>query len=247
MRVVSGALDAVQLSKLPGVDMIPGIDKVPGLRDIPGLGRLFGGKAEPKPEAPPLVFELSPGATRLPDDARRKLEPLFASLRDDAKLAVTVEHQLGSADRARFEKMTRPRQQDLAALGARLRRKRDGLAARHEALAAEARGALAMGRAAAAASATQDLRAVDRELAVAEQAIDQVFSLHGEITPRDDDRMVRRACVMFAELRLADLRDLFGAAGIEDLATRLDVRPVRATPAPDLVNSRIVIRTRAQL
>jgi hypothetical protein len=50
---------------------------------------------------------------------------------------------------------------------------------------------------------------------------------------------------MYAELRLADLRDLLEAQGIGDLSSRIDVRPVRATPTPDLVNSRIVIRTRA--
>jgi uncharacterized protein DUF748 len=239
MRIVSGALDAVQLSQ------IPGFDKLPGLSDIPGLGRLFG-KSEPKAEAPPLVLELAPGATRLPDDARRRLQPLFDSLRDDEKLRVTIEHQLGSADQERLQKLARPRQGDLAALGSRLRRRRDELAARHDALSAEARGAFAMGRAPAAATTTQDLRAVDRELAVVEQAIDQVYALHGEIAPRDDDRLVRRACVMYAELRLADLRDLLDAQGIGDLSTRIDVRPVRATPAPELVNSRIVIRTRAQ-
>lgn len=238
MRIVSGALDAVQLSQ------IPGFDKLPGLSDIPGLGRLFK-KSEPKADAPPIFVELAPGATRLPDDAPHRLQPLFDHLRDDETLRVTIEHQLGSADQERLRKLARPQQADLAALGTRLRRRRDELAARHDALSAEARGAFAMGRAAAAAATTQDLRAVDRELDVVEQAMDQVFSLHGEITPRDDDRIVRRGCVMFAELRLADLRDLLEAQGIGDLSSRIDVRPVRATPTPDLVNSRIVIRTRA--
>jgi hypothetical protein len=77
-----------------------------------------------------------------------------------------------------------------------------------------------------------------------ERGLDDVLALHGERMPRDDERLLRRGCVMFAELRLAELRDIIDASGIPEIAERLDVRPARATPVDGVSRSRILVRAR---
>jgi hypothetical protein len=244
MRVVSGAIDSVQLSQIPGFDQIPGIDMVPGLKDLPGLNRLLGRKPEEEISSEPIVLELAPGATRLPDDAAKTLEPLLEQMRKDDSIAVTVWHELGSGDRARFEKLGRPKEEDLLQLGGGLRRRRDELLARHESIASSARGAFAVGRVDVATSTLDELRANDRELATVEQAIDQVFALQGERTPREDERLVRRAAASIAEQRLNEMRDFLLKLDLEDVANRVELRAPRASAMVEGANSRLVLQAR---
>ena len=235
-RVVSGALDATQLSRLPGVD------RIPGLLDLQGLRRLFGGGSERDAPAPPIVLEFAPGETRLPPEALGRIEPLIERLSREPALRVTIQHQLGGEDRSRLAAMARPDGEEHAELGARLRRQRQELSARHRAAAAQARAALGTGGVAAAAPSLDELRSVARELAATERALDRVLGVHAGSAERDAERLVRDGSRLLAELRLAALRDRFERAGSAGLAERLDELAVRFTTAEGVSRSRIVLQ-----
>jgi hypothetical protein len=244
MRIVRGTLDTVQLTKLPGWEKLPGLGDIPGISKIPGLNRLFGVKEEVDQVCEPVAIELAPGSTRMPGFARDALEEVLDEMRDDRDVELIVTHELGEEDRGRLARLAQPRPEDVVALGERLRRERDELAARHARIAEEARAAYSLGRAEAATAARESLRETDRELAVTESAIDRLFENFGERTSRQQERLVRQAAQSLAEERIAALHELLKASGIRHIDRRIEVRPGRAAAASGKPTSRLVVEAR---
>lgn len=217
MRVVSGALDVVQLQN------------VPGLSSLPGLGSLLG-KTEPLPfDGTPIVLALEPGSGALPADALARLEPLLAQLRADPSLSVTVDHQLGGGDVLRLEQWSRPSDDDLAELARKLRTRRATVGDERAVAAAAARVAIGSGDGAAATAAREALRAAERELARIEEALEATLALHGDAR-RGIAQRVRASAKALAGARLAAARELLMGAAVEAIGTRLQVKRARATP-----------------
>ncbi|MBL8843992.1 MAG: DUF748 domain-containing protein [Planctomycetes bacterium] len=217
MRVVSGALDVVQLQN------------VPGLSSLPGLGSLLG-KTEPLPfDGTPIVVALEPGSGVLPTDALARLEPLLAQLRADPSLSVVVDHQLGGGDVERLEQWSRPSDDDLAELARKLRTRRATVDDERAVAAAAARVAIGSGDEAAATAARESLRGAERELARIEEALEATLALHGDAR-RGVAQRVRASAKALAAARLAAARELLMGAAVESIGTRLQVKRARATP-----------------
>src|SRR5262249_1207406 len=139
MRIVSGTLDAAQLSTLPGVPTLA------GLTDLSKAGPLF--KKDEPPEYPgaPVVLEFAPGVPTLPPDARTQLEPLFQQMRADDSITLVVEIQIGSEDVAQLRRSSQPTPLECTELATRMRLRLKELIARRDSAAAEAPSRFAIG------------------------------------------------------------------------------------------------------
>jgi len=235
MRVLSGTLDAAQLSSLPGVSTLT------GLTDLDKLGKLFTKDETPAYTGEPIVIDLAPGVATLPPDARARLEPLFQQMRADDSIVLVVEHLLGSDDVAQLRRSSAPTPEECTELATRLRMRRAELFTERDAVAAEARTQFVIGRPEDAAPLLEKVRALDRECADVEESLDRALDLSGRPNGHAADKRVRAASFALADLRIADLREILAGASVKRMAVRFEVKRVRAGVRGDAPGGCIVV------
>jgi hypothetical protein len=218
MRIVSGTLDAAQLSKLPGVSY---------LTDPASVGRVFTRDETPAYTGDPVVIECAPGVATLPPDARARLEPLFQMMRADDTITLVAEHRLGRDDVEQLRRSSTPTAQECADLATRLRLRRRELAGRRDAAAAEARARFAIGRPVDAEPLLDTMRVLERENSDVEDALDRALEAASRTTGRVADRRIRTACVGLADLRVADAHEVLLEAGVKGMANRFEIKRIR--------------------
>jgi hypothetical protein len=236
MRVLSGTLDAAQLSSLPGVSTLT------GLTDLDNLGKLFTKSEEaPAYTGEPITIDLGPGVATLPPDARARLEPLFQQMRADDSIVLIVDHLLGSDDVAQLRRSSAPTPEECTELATRLRMRRAELFTERDAAAAEARTRFVIGRPEEAAPLLEKVRALDRECADVEESLDRALDLSGRPNGHAADKRVRSASFALADLRIADLREILAGASVKRMAERFEVKRVRAGVRSDATGGCIVV------
>jgi hypothetical protein len=235
MRVLSGTLDAAQLSSLPGVSTLT------GLTDLDKLGKLFTKDEAPAYTGEPIVIDLGAGVATLPPDARARLEPLFQQMRADDSIVLVVDHLLGSDDVAQLRRSSAPTPEECTELATRLRMRRAELFKERDAVAAEARTQFVIGRPEDAAPLLERVRALDRECADVEESLDRALDLSGRPNGHAADKRVRSASFALADLRVADLREILDGASVKRMAVRYEVKRVRAGVRGDAPGGCIVV------
>jgi hypothetical protein len=194
---------------------------VESVTDMVGL---TGGEPEDLTEdAVSLAF--APADTALSHGSKKALEDLLELLDDEDELTVVLRHELGTDDVVRAEVLANPRPEDCRDLAERLRSKKVSLGITREGIVAETRAHYAVGRQTEAADATTRLRAIDRELGLTEDALDQLYELLRPGAERRRDKRTRTACLDIAERRLETLRQALIDAGLSP--DRIDVRRAR--------------------
>jgi hypothetical protein len=218
MRIVSGTLDAAQISNLPGVSY---------LTNPASVGKAFTKDDTPAYTGDSVVIECAPGVATLPPDARARLEPLFQMMRADDSITLVAEHRLGRDDVEQMRRSSTPTAQECSDLATRLRLRRRELAGRRDAAAAEARARFAIGRPVDAAPLLDTMRVLERESADVEDALDRALEAASRTTGRVADRRIRAACLGLADLRVADAHELLLEAGVKGMANRFEIKRVR--------------------
>jgi len=215
MRIVSGTLDAAQLSKLPGVSY---------LTDPASVGKAFTKDETPAYTGESVVIECAPGVATLPPDARARLEPLFQQMRADDTITLVAEHRLGRDDVEQMRRSSTPTAQECADLATRLRLRRRELAGRRDAAAAEARARFAIGRPVDAEPLLETMRMLERETSDVEDALDRALEAASRTTGR-----------------VADAHEVLLEAGVKGMANRFEIRRVRGALREDGKTGYIVV------
>lgn len=207
------------------------------------LGALLpgGGEAEPAPEERwSLAF--APGASEPAAALGRALAEATERLVARRSTTLVLRHELGAQDLARAEERANPSPEACLELVRGLRQRKAELLRARDAQAREAHALLAIGEAHAAEAGVR-LRALDRELADAEGALDRVLEILRSDSPRNREKRTRASARALAALRLAaieaELRRLLPPAA----AARLDVRGPRLD-APAEGEGRVVLELR---
>ncbi len=154
-----------------------------------------------------------------------RVKGLLTKVKADDELGLVLTHSIGQLDVERASVFANPSPEACVHLSLELRAKKRDLGGLREDVAARARAHYAVGNEAAAAAATERLRAIERELSRTEDALDRLGDLLRSGADRRRDKRTRAACLEIAERRLETVR----AALLEDGVHpgRLEVRRPR--------------------
>ncbi len=207
------------------------------------LGALLpgGGEEEPAPEERwSLAF--APGASEPAGAPWPALEAAVERLVARRSATLVLRHELGAQDLARAEERANPSPEACLELVRGLRQRKAELLRARDAQAREAHALLAIGEAHAAEAGAR-LRALDRELADAEGALDRVLEILRSDSPRNREKRTRASARALAALRLAAVEAELRRRLPPAAAARLDVRAPRLD-APALGEGRVVLELR---
>jgi hypothetical protein len=180
----------------------------------------FAKKGEP-PLAP-VELPFAPGAAGLSDAERHSLDQLIALLQKDKNVTLQLRHELGGGDVSRAEARANPDLQECQYLAYQLHARKLALLTERAQLAGQVRGVIASGLPGSASQAAiAQLRAVDRELAETEDALDKVYELMRPGAQRQASRRTRAASIELAQDRL-DLVKAYLSAGIPNITDRIN-------------------------
>ncbi|MEM7203844.1 MAG: DUF748 domain-containing protein [Planctomycetota bacterium] len=210
---------------------------VPGTTDVPVVGglfrRIFGG--EPKDLS---TYErrlpFAAGSTWLDALGRGYVDEIVELLRSDDQVCIVLRHDLGGADQHALGPLVLPDPDSTRDLSRRLRHDKAALLRRRDELAADTRAAHRLEQSVRARSLGAQLRQAERDLAAAEQALDDVLELLRPGAQRRQKSRVRTASRALGTERLDVVAAMLGAAGID--LQRIDVRPARPTPLASLTS-----------
>jgi hypothetical protein len=175
------------------------------------------GDADPKNKRePPITLLFASGdAAFTPEDAQR-LAPIFARIAEGERLSITLEHKLGADDLSRAVVRANPSQEQSEQIAGRLRLFRRERSQEREALATEAAANYAAGRVEEAQRFAAQVRALDRELGLAEVALDHTYKLLEPSAPRRAPRRTKESCLGLADQRLAVVKSALLDHGLTD-------------------------------
>lgn len=194
--------------------------------DTVGLGGLFGDDAvDLSGESRAVVF--APGATSPDAEQLEGLRPLRRLMADDDQVAVVLQHEFGRADIERIATLANPSPQQVVALTRHLRQRKARLAEERAGLAATAASEYLVGTSASAQDASLRVRALDRETAELEDALDSLYELLRPGAERRADRRTRTAALEIARQRLAAVQQVLLESGLRAVHLRVDVRRPR--------------------
>ncbi|MCC6408685.1 MAG: DUF748 domain-containing protein, partial [Planctomycetes bacterium] len=233
-EIVSAALGAVTQVLARAVASAP-------LRLLSGVGGLFGDD-EPVPPTDDTLTIVYPAGAVTAEQPVAPLDELVRRFGTDDRHVFAVQHRVSKADFERAERLANPSTEDCRELSNRLRRKKAELLRRREELAARARVDYAVGRYEAAAAATIELRAQDRELGFNEDALDRVHELLRPGAERRRDQRTKAALVAIAIERVARLKQELVDRGIDPV--RVEIRALKAVVDPTLESGRVSITPR---
>ncbi|MBI5432899.1 MAG: hypothetical protein HZA52_08725 [Planctomycetes bacterium] len=233
-EIVSAALGAVTQVLARAVASAP-------LRLLSGVGGLFGDD-EPVPPTDDTLTIVYPAGAVIADQSVIPLDALVRRFGSDDRHVFAVQHRFSKADLERAQRLANPSTEACRELSNRLRRTKAELLRRREELAARARVDYAVGRRDAAAAATIELRAQDRELGFNEDALDRVHELLRPGAERRRDQRTKAALVAIAIERVARLKQELVDRGIDPV--RIEIRALKAVVDPTLESGRVSITPR---
>ena len=232
-RILGKAIASAPLKVAGGVTQMVGIDKA-----IPIFGRR---KKQMGPQAAGAL-DFYAGTT----DASAALstavfKELIERMREDETLEVTLRHELGGGDIARAAQRANPSPDAAAAMGAYLRQRRASLLQKRGQLAPAVRTMIVADAAGVAAEAITELRELEAQLAVTEDALDRAYDLIRPGAHRQAKRRTRAAGIEIAQARLDAAKRLLVAAGIPDAENRVRIIKPRFTPATGNAGGKVVM------
>jgi Domain of Unknown Function (DUF748) len=157
---------------------------------------------------PPLILSFPAGYPDLSSDQIAALRQLRSRLLQQPSLEVTIRHELGSDDIALAAERVNPAADDATDLADSLNRRRDELLAARRTADSDVRALLASTATNEAGGAIERLRAIDRQLADIDNALDHIYDLLRPGADRQAIRRTRQASLEIAAARLQAVRDL---------------------------------------
>jgi hypothetical protein len=222
------------------------VKAVQDVGQLVGLGSLFGGDKQKEIQPVELVF--GTGDVMLAPSEQQKLAGLIEQMRKDETIELTGRHELGGGDLDLARGRANPDPLDALALARAVQARKQQLITARTDLATRARVELAsLPTSDGQAAATLDeLRALDRQIAAADDGSDALFDLLRPGAERQADRRARAAALQVAQQRLAEVRDAaVGAAKASNvpLATeRIRMTNPQFNPSDDLpAGGRVVV------
>jgi hypothetical protein len=191
---------------------------------------IFGGDKKIVPEAP-IILTFDPGAVALEPPQQAKLTELAQRMIKDPKIIVTISHELGETDVTAASDRANPPVEEAANLALELRARKLALSQLRAQAAGEAEAQLASFTSSDAEPALQRLRAIDRDLAATENALDHVYDLLRPGAQRQALRRTRATAIEIAAQRLAGVRALLAADGVPDVDGRVKLMNPRYNPS----------------
>ncbi len=203
------------------------------LKVTQGVGSLIGLGGRKEKDTTPVSLEFASGYAGLDAEEQSRLDELIQRLRKEREMTLTLSHTLVAADVQRVRALANPSVDDASHLAERLRQRRIELATLRASVAGEARAQLAAGL--DAGQSLLRLRAIDRELADAESALDAAYDLlrPGAYQEPQQLRRARSAAIDLGRQRLLVIRDTIIASGLPDIEKRLNIIKPTFNPAED--------------
>lgn len=199
---------------------------VGGILDFTGLT-----SNEPVARAQESVdFYFEAGAPRGQKADRSKLEALLEMMREDPKLTLVVQHELGADDVTRCEELANPDPRWCREFAVGLRLEKARLWKERERLAEDVRAEYTMGEIDRAESIAIRLRALDAELGRVEDSLDDIYQLLRPGAERRKDKRTKQACLELGRLRLSVAQARLISELGPEVAERLDIRRPRFAP-----------------
>ena len=220
------------------------------LRVVGTFTDLFGITGGDDPLAARAVtLDYAPGAIDLDEAQKLQLTRVIDAL-DDDEVVLVAQHAFGSADLAFSARMANPGPIECAELVSRTRLRKSQLLRDRDALHADARALYAVGRNEDALSASERLRAVERELFSTESSLDGLLELLRPNAERRAPKRTRLFCLDLAQARLDALAAFISTAKYKHALERTELRkptfvlPSAAVPLPGRGRILIVPRLR---
>jgi hypothetical protein len=196
--------------------------------DVTGIGKLFEGK--PKIEEP-ITLKFPAGAAGLEPAEASALAALAMRMRNEPDLQVAIKHDLGGGDEKLAAIRANPPAADVRAIAASLHRRKLELAQLRSQVAAESKVRLASGAGPDAQATLERLRAIDRDAARTEDALDWSYDMLRPGADRQATNRSRAAGLALARDRLEAIREALADAKIPDLNARLKPASPQFNPA----------------
>jgi hypothetical protein len=182
-------------------------------------------------EEAPAVVPFAPGSDVLDPAAAANLESVAGKLRDNSSLEVILQHNLGDEDVARARLRANPSYEDSLNILAQLRRKKSELLNLRAEAASEARSLIASRlEPTSVVAALFRVRALDREIAQTDDALDAICDLLAPGADLRADRRTRAAAINLGAERLETLRAALLATDIPHIADRIHIVHAKFNP-----------------
>ncbi len=201
---------------------------VTGAAEILGVDKLLGG-GKPKVEEP-IVLQFPAGAAGLEAAESTALSLLVLRMRNEPDLQVAIKHDLGGGDEKLAAIRANPPAADVRAIAASLHRRKFELAQLRASVAAESRVRLASGAGPDAKATLDRLRAIDRDSARTEDALDWAYDMLRPGADRQASNRTRAAGLALARERLEVIRQTLSDAKVPDVNTRLKAAAPQFNP-----------------
>jgi hypothetical protein len=199
-----------------------------------GIASALGMKKEDQPKGPQVAAEVAfaPGAVEV-NGLDAAVGDLIERLRREPKLEVTLRHELGGGDVVRAAERSNPPPDEVAWLAQRLRDRKAELIDARRHVAGQARVVLATAPLGESSRRTiEQLRAVDRDIAATEDALDRLYDLLRPGADRQAGRRTRAASLELADARLDAVKQAIFTSGIPGVEQRVRVTSARVTETP---------------
>jgi hypothetical protein len=223
-------------------------DLVVGVAAVTGISKYLPWAKKPQGPPPPVETAFFPADASVGFATSAQVQEIAERLRKDPTLVVTLKHRMSAADVTAAQQRANPSTDDAAALAYQLRARKLQLASDRAALAGRARAELASSLPGREVSQTVgQLRALDREAAETEAALDEVYDLLRPGADRAAPRRTRAAAIAIGNARLQALRASLVLAGVPDAAARVRITPAKFDPEAELADpsngGRVVMTT----
>jgi hypothetical protein len=208
---------------------------------VGGVGNLLGlGPKKPGQEQP-IVLPYDPGAVALEEGELSTLRNLAQRMSKEPNIELTILHTFGAGDVAVLASRANPSADDARSLAYQLRAHKLELSSLRAQVSGQAEAQLAAFDAMDASATIDRLRAIDRELAQTEDALDRTYDLLRPGAQRQADRRTRAAALEVAAQRLLAIRAELRALGVADVDRRVHLLHPTFTPG-DQADSSVTVQ-----
>jgi hypothetical protein len=212
------------------------------LKALNGAASIFGLGPKKPGEEQQVVLDYDPGAILLEAPQQAALSLLVQRMLKEPNLQLTIAHEFGSSDFQTVAARANPSTDEATALAYRLRARKLELSSLRAQVSGQAEAQLATFDETSAAPTLDRLRAIDRDLAVTETALDRTYDLLRAGADRQADRRTRAAALEIASQRLDAVRATFRSAGVADVEGRIKLLRPALTPSQTHADSTILIQ-----
>ena len=203
---------------------------------------IFGLGPKKPGEEQQVTLTYDPRAILLEPPQRATLGLLVQRMLKEPNLQLTIAHEFGSRDFQAVTARANPSADEARALAYRLRARKLELSSLRAEVSGQAEAQLATFDEASAAPTLERLRAIDRDLALTEIALDRTYDLLRPGADRQADRRTRAAALEIASQRLDAVRAMFRAAGVTDIDDRIKLLRPALSPSQTHADSTIMIQ-----